>query len=204
MFRQLSTPLLAATLPSGAPLLSQTRQELAAASRFLNQATLGTEVRLIREIAQFTPQERLEQQFDASIDRHLPTVQQHFQWIGGFKDNADDALASLYESLVELSAEDKVTTFTTSDFGRDSDHGWGGNQIVLGRDVRGARLYGDFVELALWFGVSPSELEMAIPNVGRFYSPGSGAPLGFLSRAETSPHHSPRRARRPGYRLSSP
>lgn len=37
-----------------------------------------------------------------------------------------------------------------------------------------------FAELALWLGVSPSELSTVIPNIERFYSPGSGAPIGFL------------------------
>ena len=38
-----------------------------------------------------------------------------------------------------------------------------------------------FAELALWFGVPASELGSVLPNVARFYSPGSPElPLGFL------------------------
>ncbi len=47
------------------------------------------------------------------------------------------------------SAQDKVTLFTMSDFGRTldsngsgSDHGWGGHHIVLGGAVRGGQIYG--------------------------------------------------------------
>ena len=38
-----------------------------------------------------------------------------------------------------------------------------------------------FAELALWFGVAPSDLDQILPGVRTFYSPESGgAPLGFL------------------------
>lgn len=47
------------------------------------------------------------------------------------------------------SAQDRVTTFTMSEFGRTldsngdgSDHGWGNFQFVLGGAVRGGRIYG--------------------------------------------------------------
>jgi len=93
--------------------------------------------------------------------------------------------------------------------GRGSDHAWGGNQIVMGGGVKGSRIYGDyptslllgegqdvgtsgrllpttscdlyFAELAKWFGVSASDLETILPNIGNFYSPTSTTPpLGFL------------------------
>ena len=38
-----------------------------------------------------------------------------------------------------------------------------------------------FADLALWFGVDPSALDGVLPNIARFYDPGSGlAPVGFL------------------------
>ena len=38
-----------------------------------------------------------------------------------------------------------------------------------------------FAELAMWFGVAPSELSTIFPNIGNFYNTGSGtAPIGFL------------------------
>ena len=126
------------------------------------------------------------------------------------------ALHDLQKALKELGVEQNVTTFTASDFGRTlvsngrgSDHGWGGNQLVMGGAVNGARIYGDypplyadnpldtghgrlipttscdeyFAELALWFGVEPSELSTVFPNIGRFYATNSDAsPLGFLNR----------------------
>jgi hypothetical protein len=37
-----------------------------------------------------------------------------------------------------------------------------------------------FAELALWMGVSASNLPLVLPNLTRFYSPGGAPPLGFL------------------------
>lgn len=39
-----------------------------------------------------------------------------------------------------------------------------------------------FAELALWLGVSPSDLTLVFPNIGNFYSPGSSSPpVGFMA-----------------------
>lgn len=38
-----------------------------------------------------------------------------------------------------------------------------------------------FAEMALWLGVAPSDLASVLPNIGNFYSPGSGPPpVGYL------------------------
>ena len=123
-------------------------------------------------------------------------------------------LKSFYDATVELGVADQVTTFTASDFGRTltsngkgSDHGWGGNQLIMGGAVNGGNLYGQypslrsgnpldtgrgrlipttsvdqyFAELALWFGVGVNDLDTVLPNVRRFYSPQQGVnPIGFL------------------------
>jgi uncharacterized protein (DUF1501 family) len=124
------------------------------------------------------------------------------------------ALSEFYAALVELGVAGQVTTFTASDFGRTlssngqgSDHAWGGIHLVMGEDVRGGDLYGQFpdlylggpldtgrgrliptmsvdeyfAELALWFGVSVADLSLVLPNIGRFYTPGSASPpVGFM------------------------
>lgn len=98
---------------------------------------------------------------------------------------------------------------TLSSNGRGSDHAWGGNHIVMGNAVHGGDVYGQFpdlysgssldtgrgrlipttsvdehfAEMALWFGVPAADLELVLPNIGRFYSAGSGVPVGYLGRA---------------------
>jgi uncharacterized protein (DUF1501 family) len=39
-----------------------------------------------------------------------------------------------------------------------------------------------FAELALWLGVSPTDLPLVFPNIGHFYTPGSASPpIGFMA-----------------------
>jgi uncharacterized protein (DUF1501 family) len=59
------------------------------------------------------------------------------------------AMSAFYAATVELGVQNKVTTFTASDFGRTlssnadgSDHGWGSHQFVMGGAVNGGRFYG--------------------------------------------------------------
>jgi uncharacterized protein (DUF1501 family) len=126
------------------------------------------------------------------------------------------AMQAFYDATVEMNIADKVTSFTASDFGRTlasngngSDHGWGGNQMIMGGAVQGGRVYGDYpetlragndldldrgrlipttsvdqysAELAFWFGMSnDSDLETVIPNIREFYGSGETSdPIGFL------------------------
>ncbi len=125
------------------------------------------------------------------------------------------ALGEFMGALSEINAEEKVTTFTISDFGRTltsngngSDHAWGGNALVLGGQVNGGEIYGEYpsleldsslmlrrgrliptmsaaeyiAELALWFGVSPSDLNDILPDLPNFFNTQSGEyPVGFLA-----------------------
>lgn len=67
-----------------------------------------------------------------------------------------DALDAFYNATVELGISDKVTTFTTSDFGRTltsngdgTDHGWGSHQLIMGDAIKGGDIYGAFPELII-------------------------------------------------------
>lgn len=92
--------------------------------------------------------------------------------------------------------------------GNGTDHAWGGNVMVMGGPVNGGRIFGEypllelgseyelsgsgiilptlsvdqyFAELAIWFGVSTSDLLDLFPNLGNFYSVNSGTkPIGFM------------------------
>jgi len=66
----------------------------------------------------------------------------------------DSGLAAFRDALAELGMFDRVTTFTTSDFGRTltsngkgSDHGWGGHHVVMGGAVAGGGFYGAYPDI---------------------------------------------------------
>ena len=123
-------------------------------------------------------------------------------------------LGEFQSAIDQLALSDQVTTFSISDFGRTltsngngTDHGWGGNVIVMGGGVKGGDIYGVypslalntnldvgggvlipttstdeyFAELSRWFGVSNNDLPLILPNVGNFYNLNAeGGPLGFM------------------------
>lgn len=107
--------------------------------------------------------------------------------------------------VTTFSISDFGRTLTSN--GNGSDHAWGGNAFVVGGAVNGGQMYGTypdlflgnaldvgrgrliptmasdqyFAELALWFGVPKSELDMVLPNINTFYPLASTQPpVGFL------------------------
>ncbi len=111
----------------------------------------------------------------------------------------------MQDCVVTFSMSEFGRTLTSN--GNGTDHAWGGNVFAMGGPVNGNRMFGQypdltlgsaldlyggimlpttsndlyFAELALWFGVAPSELPTLLPNLGNFYTPGANAPLGFLN-----------------------
>jgi uncharacterized protein (DUF1501 family) len=103
--------------------------------------------------------------------------------------------------VTTFTASDFGRTFRSN--GDGSDHGWGSHHFILGGAVRGGDIYGRMPEwaingpddtglgrwipttsvdeysatLARWFGVSPTNLPLVLPNIGRFAKPD----LGFMS-----------------------
>lgn len=113
------------------------------------------------------------------------------------------ALGEFQGALEALNVADRVITFTGSDFGRTltsngngSDHGWGGNAIVMGEPVEGGKVFGQFpslslgnsnpldggdgmlipsmpldkmfAELAIWYGVEGGDVNKLLPNISKF------------------------------------
>ncbi len=113
----------------------------------------------------------------------------------------------LHDDVVTFTISDFARTLTSN--GNGSDHAWGGNQIVMGGPVNGTQIFGDYpsmdltnplnlsdrgrfvpqisvdefyAEVALWFGVSPNDLDYILPNLCNFYSPGcpAGPPANYM------------------------
>lgn len=144
-------------------------------------------------------------------DHHDELLNNHQKMLGVL----DNALSEFNTALQELNVADKTVTLVGSDFGRSltsngngTDHGWGGNVMVMGNAVQGGKVFGDYPELTLesdldvgggvlipttstdeifaelsqWFGVEKADLTTLFPNLAKFYNPNSTQlPLGFLA-----------------------
>ena len=124
--------------------------------------------------------------------------------MGEFNDAVEEL--GLEDCVTTFSISEFGRTLTSN--GNGTDHAWGGNVMVMGGHINGGDLYGNypvlgtngprivsdgvvipemstdeyFAELALWFGVSPTDLGLLFPNLGNFYDVSSGqAPIGFLN-----------------------
>jgi uncharacterized protein (DUF1501 family) len=147
-------------------------------------------------------------------DHHDELLDSHSRMLGVLS----RALGEFQQALEAMDLEDKVITFTGSDFGRTltsngngTDHGWGGNTIVMGGDVEGGRIFGDYpilalgsdnaldvgdgvliptlatdqlyADLALWFGLDSQDLPRLFPNLANFSSTKVGASgLGLIAK----------------------
>lgn len=113
---------------------------------------------------------------------------------------------NMNDCVTTFSVSDFARTLTSN--GNGTDHAWGGNAFMMGGAVNGREIYGDYptlaldseldlrsgiivpttaadlymAELALWFGVSTSDLNTILPNLSNFYDTNSGTPpLGFMN-----------------------
>jgi len=80
---------------------------------------------------------------------------------GNLMTQLSQAINAFYAATVELGIQDKVTTFTMSDFGRTfqpagtgvnavgTDHAWGNHQLIVGGSVLGHTFYGTYPTLRL-------------------------------------------------------
>lgn len=86
------------------------------------------------------------------FDNHDEVIINH----GNLMNQIDAAVGSFWGVMQELGLTDDVTMFTISEFGRTltsngngTDHGWGGNCMVIGGGVNGQDIYGQYPDLYL-------------------------------------------------------
>ena len=106
----------------------------------------------------------------------------------------------IHDKVITFTISDFARTLTSN--GNGSDHAWGGNQLIMGGPITGQQIFGSYptlsltnplnvsdrgryipttsvdefyAEVALWFGVSPNDLDYVLPNLCNFYST-SGCP----------------------------
>lgn len=70
--------------------------------------------------------------------------------------DVSQSVTAFYNALSSVGAQNQVTTFTASDFGRTyntngdgSDHGWGSHHFVVGGAVKGGDIYGKMPTFAI-------------------------------------------------------
>ncbi len=101
----------------------------------------------------------------------------------------------MQNDVVTFTISDFARTLTSN--GDGSDHAWGGNMMIMGGPIQGGKIFGNYpslnlssirnlssrglilpqtsvdefyAEIALWFGVSPNDLDYILPNLCNFYS----------------------------------
>lgn len=116
----------------------------------------------------------------------------------------NNALMAFNNAMKAIGMHNNVVSYTASDFGRTvlgngtgSDHGWGGNSIVMGGAVKGAKTYGTYpfnmtdggspdidigrgryipttsvdqlhADLAHWYGVGRSDISLIVPHESEY------------------------------------
>ncbi|MDC0314946.1 DUF1501 domain-containing protein [bacterium] len=139
----------------------------------------------------------------ASLDAHPAMLAQLSSAIGEFQVAMREL--EVEDQVTLFTASDFGRTLSPN--GGGTDHAWGGNQIVVGGAVDGGRVFGTypelalsssldtgrgrlipttsvdeyFADLALWMGVSATDLPSVLPNLSRFHDVAiDGPPLGLM------------------------
>ncbi|MDA7877369.1 DUF1501 domain-containing protein [Akkermansiaceae bacterium] len=139
----------------------------------------------------------------SSLDNHPAMLAQLSAAIGEFQVAMGEL--GLEDKVTLFTASDFGRTLSPN--GTGTDHAWGGNQIVVGGAVDGGQVFGTypeltlassldtgrgrlipttsvdeyFADLALWMGVSATDLPSVLPNLSRFHDVAiDGPPLGLM------------------------
>lgn len=152
-----------ATMIAGASATTQQALDISAAFQTdptINQVFpntgLGNQLRQVAKVIklnQTSPSVNLQRQIFFVSQGGYDTHQDQLADQGNNFLQLSEALSAFYFATVELGLQDKITTFTLSDFGRTleqsgdtggvgTDHGWGAHQFVMGDGTLGGNFHG--------------------------------------------------------------
>lgn len=145
---------------------------------------------------------------DELLSNHTAKLQEVNDALVEFKSALDEM--GMFDDVTTFVASEFARTLTTN--GDGSDHAWGGNTMVMGGNVNGGNIYGTypslelnsaqisgsrgvvipttatdsmFAELALWYGIDPTDLPTLFPNLSNFHTISSLStstpPIGFMN-----------------------
>ena len=138
------------------------------------------------------------------LDNHKDLLRELSISLKEFQESLEEL--EIEDSVCSFTISDFGRTLNSN--GSGSDHAWGSIMFAMGSQVKGREIYGSypelnlasnimldggilipqistdeyFAELALWYGVSQTDLVDLFPNIGNFYNAMSGsAPVGFMN-----------------------
>jgi len=152
-------------------LLAEVLKNAAPSTVTFPDTDLGQQLQMIAQLISVREQLGLRRQiFFARLggwDLHDSQIDAHAELLA----ELSDAMKAFYEATSSLGVQDKVTTFTASDFGRTlvangdgSDHGWGSHHLIMGGAVKGGDFYGRMPNLTV-DGPDDTEQGRWIPTV---------------------------------------
>lgn len=194
-----ATPALTTVFPTDEPIVARLSAQLRMCARLISARTALDQRRQIFFIQMGG--------YDFH-DRHLADQAANLRALSrGLKAFYDATVEmQISDKVTTFTASDFGRTYTIN--GDGTDHGWGAEHFVIGGAVNGQRVYGNFplmvsggdddagwgqiipklavdqyvATLGRWFGLSESNIDLILPNLGRFTESG-GRNLGFMASA---------------------
>jgi len=156
-----------------AELLSSISQAQEITTPFPEEGALSAQLKMVAKMISIRKALGMKRQiFIVGVggwDTHSNQLGEHATALSGL----NGALASFYQSTVDLGVAGTVTAFTASEFGRTysingdgTDHAWSGHNLVVGGAVDGGKIHGDMPNFSINGPDDTDETGRFIPKYG--------------------------------------